>query len=143
MCFCTADRAENSPPENMAIAIDYSKWDKLVLSDSDDDGESRKPPWTGAEGAMECIVRDCGCGLRQLARVAQTANRALPPRVCYVGGSVTAQAEGWRPRFHSLLEKYLGLSSGSLGHTLSAMGNVGSKVHIFSLFLFLSLRLTY
>lgn len=126
----------------MAPGIDYSKWDKLTLSDSDDGDDDDKCgglPRALLTSPKDTVVRGVargggGCdggGLREFARAVQRAkDGSPPPKVCYVGGSVTAQVEGWRPRFHSLLERHLGLESSSLGHTLSAMGNVGSKVRV-------------
>jgi hypothetical protein len=49
-------------------------------------------------------------------------------RVCYVGGSITEQKAGWRPRTHEFLNTRFACDL--LGHTAisASMGNVGSKV---------------
>ena len=72
-------------------------------------------------------------GLSRLrARAAEAARgAALGARVVYVGGSVTAQRDGWRPVFHSWLCRAI---PAPLGHEacVAAMGNCGSKVLAFT-----------
>jgi hypothetical protein len=89
------------------------------------------PP--AAAGDVEAAVRVRGGlpGLR--ARAAKAARGgALGARVVYVGGSVTAQRDGWRPAFHAWLERAL---PAPLGHdgVNAALGNCGSKVLAFML----------
>jgi lysophospholipase L1-like esterase len=86
-----------------------------------------------AGDAVEAAIRVRGGlpGLR--ARAAKAARgSALGARVVYVGGSVTAQRDGWRPQFHSWLERAL---PAPLGHDAvnAALGNAGSKLLTFML----------
>ena len=52
--------------------------------------------------------------------------------MCYVGGSITEQKAGWRPRTHEFLNTRFPCDL--LGHTAvsASMGNVGSKVSTIS-----------
>jgi hypothetical protein len=72
-------------------------------------------------------------GLPRLRARAAEASRgaALGARVVYVGGSVTAQRDGWRPVFHNWLCRAI---PAPLGHEacVAAMGNCGSKVLAFT-----------
>jgi lysophospholipase L1-like esterase len=86
-------------------------------------------PASDVEAAIR--VRGGLPGLR--ARAAKAARGcALGARVVYVGGSVTAQRDGWRPAFHAWLERAL---PAPLGHDAvnAALGNAGSKLLTFML----------
>jgi len=81
---------------------------------------------------VDAAIRVRG-GLPRLRRRAAEAARgaSLGARVVYVGGSVTAQRDGWRPTFHQWLERAL---PAPLGHEArcAALGNCGSKVLAFT-----------
>ena len=83
--------------------------------------------------ALDAAIR-ARDGLPLVRARAERAARgaALGLRVAYVGGSVTAQRDGWRPAFHAWLERAL---PAPLGHDMkcAAIGNCGSKVLAFVL----------
>ena len=85
-----------------------------------------------AAADVDAAIRVRGGLPRLRARAAEAARgAALGARVVYVGGSVTAQRDGWRPVFHSWLCRAI---PAPLGHEacVAAMGNCGSKVLAFT-----------
>ncbi|KAK3236740.1 hypothetical protein CYMTET_53139, partial [Cymbomonas tetramitiformis] len=60
-------------------------------------------------------------------KASSAAEDARIGRVCYIGGSITQQQAGWRPRIHEWLTNRFP-SFGPLKLISAAMGNVGSKV---------------
>ncbi len=64
--------------------------------------------------------------LRERAAAA-SCGAALGASVAFVGGSVTAQREGWRPAFHAWLNERIRVPMGHQAHNAS-LGNAGSKL---------------
>lgn len=61
------------------------------------------------------------------ARAAAAGGGGRRPRVCYCGGSITAQRAGWRPALHGWLEHTFPCPGGVVDLP-AFMGNVGSTV---------------
>ena len=61
------------------------------------------------------------------ARAAAAGGGGRRPRVCYCGGSITAQRAGWRPALHAWLEQTFPCPGGLVARP-AFMGNVGSTV---------------
>lgn len=74
-------------------------------------------------------------GLPRFARLLDgwRSKHGRKPRVCYCGGSITAQRSGWRPRVHAWLshEHRPSQEAGDMTMINTSVGNVGSKVMAF------------
>ena len=65
-------------------------------------------------------------GLRGFAEALRRGGQT--PAVAYLGGSVTAQTEGWRPRVHTWLETRYGRGGLGLKEIKACCGNLSSRV---------------
>lgn len=114
----------NSGVKATLLDVDLAEWGRLAGADLFALRDHAR-----ASPGICCAVRSGLPHLQSLLAAWRSGRATCKPRIAYVGGSITAQRDGWKNRVHSwLTHEYRPNENVGLEQVNVAVGNVGSKV---------------